>query len=198
MFGRRKQSEDEEEWDVDSFDENEDGMGSSGLALPKGLLIVLVFMVVIAIIAGLGFGATQLLNRRAPAYATEEWVEAMWNTDSETVLDRTCDQQIWVSNVLASGTSISGLMGYLDITQIPGLDQVVIPGVDLNGLKDEFEIDRSRIEFEEVMNDGQTAVVTAQGQLRFRVFDGWYPYRLNETWRVIVEDGRWKWCGRQP
>jgi len=196
MFGKRKQSEDEDVWDGDSFDEDE--MSNHGSAFPKGLLIVLVFLVVIAIIAGLGFGVAQMLDRRTPAYAAEAWVEAMWAVDSETVLDRTCDREIWVSDVVASGASISGLMGHLDITQIPGLDNVVIPGVDLDGLKDEFEIDRSRIEFEEVMNDGQMAVVTAQGQLRFRVFDGWYPYRLNETWLVIMEDDRWKWCGRQP
>ena len=156
------------------------------------------FLIVVGVMAAIGFFGYQFWQFSTPVYAAEDWFDAMWMMDSEQVLERTCDQEIWVSNSVASGASITGLISYLDITRIPGLDELMVPGVDLDGLKDEFEIDRSRIEFAEVMNDGQTAVVTAQGQLRFRVFQGWYPYRVNETWLVVQEDDRWKWCGRQP
>lgn len=192
MFKRRKQSEDE--FEFESFSDEWDSTGSK-FALPGGFAVFLIGLALVLVIA---LGGWLLWRNRSPVFATEDWFEAMWSMDSETVLDRTCDEEIWVSNAVASGASITGLIGYLDITQIPGLDEVVVPGIDLDGLKDEFEVDRSRIEFAEVMNDGTTAVVTVQGQLRFRVFEGWYPYRLNESWLLVQEDDRWKWCGRQP
>lgn len=196
MFKRRsKQSDDE--FDDYAFDGDLEQSGRRG-ALPGGLVALLVILIVLGVLAALGFLGYQFWRATTPVYAAEDWFDAMWAMDSEKVLDRTCDQEIWVSNAVASGSSITGLIDYLNITQIPGLDEVAVPGVDLDGLKDEFEIDRSRIEFAEVMNDGETAVVTVQGQLRFRVFKGWYPYRLNETWSIVQEDERWKWCGRQP
>lgn len=194
MFRRRKQSEDE--FDNYAFDDALEQTERSGL--PRSLIALLAILIGIAGLAGLGFLGYQVWQSSTPVYAAEDWFNAMWTMDSEMVLDRTCDQEIWVSNAVASGASITGLIDYLDITEIPGLDEVVIPGVDLDGLKEQFEIDRSRIEFAEVIHDGETAVVTVQGQLRFRVFKGWYPYRLNETWVIVQEDERWKWCGQRP
>ena len=193
MFRRRNQSE--EELTFESLPDDWDNMDSK-FAVPGGFAAMLSVLVVIALIVAATLGGVHLWRSRTPVYAAEEWVEAMWTMDSETVLDRTCDQEIWASNAVASGASIKGLIGYLDITQIPGLDELLVSGVDLTELKNEFEIDRSRIVFEEVMNDEVNSVVTVQGQLRFRVFEGWYPYRLNETWQMVQEDGRWKWCGR--
>lgn len=193
----RRRSQTDIEFEVESFADELDSMGSMS-ALPSGFVLFLMMLIIIALIVAGSFGGWQLWQSRTPVYAAEDWFNAMWDVDSETVLDRTCDEEIWVSNAVASGASITGLIDFLDITQIPGLDEVIIPGVDLEGVKEQFEIDRSRIEFAEVMNDGATAVVAAQGQLRFRVFKGWYPYRLNEMWLLVQEDERWKWCGRQP
>lgn len=165
---------------------------------PRSFLMIVAVIVLVAVIGGIIFMGMRYWQSTKPIYAAEEWFDAMWAMDSETVLDRTCDDEIWVSNTIASGASIGGMLEYLNITQIPGLEDVLIPGVDLEGIADEFEIDRSRIVVEEVVSDEQTAVVTAQGQLRLRVFKGWYPYHLDETWQVLQEDGRWKWCGRQP
>ncbi|MCL4266927.1 MAG: hypothetical protein KJ069_27355 [Anaerolineae bacterium] len=196
MF-RRHDKQAEDEFDDYSFDDDLEKLGKRG-SLPASLKAVIVVLVAVGVLLTLGFLGYQLWRANTPVYAAEDWFNGMWDVDSERVLDRTCDREIWVSNAVASGASISGLVEYLDITQIPGLDEVLIPGVDLDGLKDQFEIDRSRIEFAEVMNDGVTAVVTAQGQLRFRVLQGWYPYRMDETWLIVQEDARWKWCGRQP
>ncbi|HRQ41831.1 MAG TPA: hypothetical protein PLD25_28240 [Chloroflexota bacterium] len=196
MFKRRsKQSEDE--FDDYLFDDNLETFGKRG-SLPASLKAVIIVLVIGGVLLALGLLGYQFWRSGTPVYAAEDWFDAMWAIDSERVLDRTCDQEIWVSNAVASGASLSGLVEYLDVTQIPGLDELLVPGVDLDGLKEAFEIDRSRIEFAEVMNDGATAVVTARGQLRLRVFQGWYPYRLDETWLIVQEDERWKWCGQQP
>lgn len=196
MFGRRRKEFEYEEYDDDWGDDDLKLGGSA--SLPGGFTAVLVIVLIILVISALGFGGMQLWRVGKPVYAAEQWFDAMWAMDSETVLDRTCDQEIWVSNTLASGASVAGLTEYLDITQIPGLDEFLIPGIDLDGLKDEFEIDRSRIEFAEISGGEETAVVTAKGQIRFRILKGWYPYRLDETWLMVKEDGRWKWCGRRP
>lgn len=168
-------------------------------------LLVILILVGIIIIIGLGFGGYKLYQRQTPAHAAEEWFEAAWAIDSETVLDRTCDAEIEVSNLIASAASVRGLIDFFDITSIPGLTSVltdllgeVALDIDLNDLGDQFEIDRSRIKYEEQMIDETIALVTVTGQIRFRVFDGWYPYRMNENWQVLREDDRWKWCGRQP
>ena len=194
MFKRRNTEEDE--FAFESFADDWDDELNPKAALPKGFLVALAVLIVVLLLSAATWGGVQMWHSSTPVYAAEEWVEAMWTLDSETVLERTCDQEVWVSNAIASGSSITGLLTYLDITQIPGLDEVVVPNVDLERLKREFEIDRSRIEFAEMTNDGETAVVTVQGQLRFRVFAGWYPYRLNETWLMVQEDNRWKWCGQ--
>ncbi len=196
MF-RRHDKQAEDEFDDYSFDDDLEKLGKRG-SLPASLKAVIVVLVAAGVLLTLGFLGYQLWRSNTPVYAAEDWFSAMWAIDSERVLDRTCDQEIWVSNAVAGGASITGLVEYLDITQIPGLDEVLIPGVDLDGLKNQFEIDRSRIEFAEVMNDGVTAVVTAKGQLRFRVFQGWYPFRMDETWLIVQEDARWKWCGQRP
>ncbi len=196
MFGRRKKEFEYEAYD-DVWDDD-DFKSGGGVSLPGGFTAVLAIIIAMLVIFALGWGGMQLWRAGTPAYAAEKWFDAMWSMDSETVLDRTCDQEIWVSNALASGASVAGLAEYLDITQIPGLDEFLIPGLDMDSLKDEFEIDRSRIEFAEVSASEETAVVAAKGQIRFRIFKGWYPYRLDETWLMVKEDGRWKWCGRQP
>ena len=139
MFKRRKQSDDE--FEFESYSDEWDSRGNK-FALPGGFAVFLIVLVLVLVIA---LGGWLLWRNRSPVFATEDWFEAMWSMDSETVLDRTCDEEIWVSNAVASGASITGLISYLDITQIPGLDEVVVPGIDLDGLKDEFEVDRSRI-----------------------------------------------------
>ncbi len=199
MFRRsKKTNEYDDDLYLDEFDYSDDDTLSSGASLPGRFMVVLITIVVIVAISALGFLGLRFWQSTTPVYAAEDWFDAMWAMDSETVLDRTCDDEIWVSNAIASGASIGGMVEYLDITQIPDLEKYLIPGVDLESIKNEFEIDRSRIVFEEVISDEQTAVVTAKGQLRIRVFKGWYPYRLDETWQIMQEDGRWKWCGRQP
>ena len=184
----------------DDFEAFENDLDMSG-GTPKWVKPVLM-IVAILLLVGTAVGVSVLFmqQRNSPTYAVQTWFDAMWDIDSETVLDRTCDEQIWVSNAVSSGFSIGGIIKFLGIEALPGLTEIlgeVVLDVDFEKLGDQFEINRSRLEYEEEMLDGETAVVTVTGQLRFQVFGGWYPYRMNEHWLVVREDDRWKWCGRQ-
>jgi len=184
----------------DSFEDFEDDLDASGDA-PKWVKPVLI-VVAILLLLGIVVGTSALFmqQRNSPMHATQEWFDAMWDIDSETVLDRTCDDQIWVSHAVSAGTSVGGIIKFLGIEALPGFTELLgeaVLDVDFEKLGDNFEIDRSRLEYEERVVDAETAVVTVTGQLRFQIFGGWYPYRMDEHWLVIREDDRWKWCGRQ-
>lgn len=131
------------------------------------------------------------LLRESPKTTAKTWFEAMWALEGEAVLDRTCDQEIWVSNAVNGGTSIAALLSYLGVPAAEGID------IDLTELSEQLQVDISRLTYEEEDTGDIYAVVAVTGQMRFEVFGGVFPYRLNETWQMVWEDDRWKWCGRQ-
>lgn len=161
---------------------------------------VLLFLVGIVVLAGLGFAGYEVYRRQRPTYAVQTWINAVWDIKSETVLARTCDDQAEFSNAIASVASLRGLIDYLDIAVLAGIQGALAElslDIAVDQLGDQFEVDWSNIAYVEELIDEETAVVIVTGQVKIRIFDGWYPYRLNERWLVIREDDRWKWCGQQ-
>jgi hypothetical protein len=185
------------EWN-DVWEDELDDFNGQGFSLPGGFVAAIVVIVVVLSLVTVGFFGYRWWRQSQPDYAAEEWFNALWEGEGETVLDRTCDREAWLSNAVNSGSMLTAMGEYFSLID-PSLVEEFLPvEVDLDSLQDEVELDRSQIEIEEVENNGQTAIVTAQGQLRIRVFQGWFPYRLDETWLMVREDDRWKWCGRQP
>jgi hypothetical protein len=58
-----------------------------------------------------------------------------------------------------------------------------------------FEIDTSDVHFVAVSNNGQTASVRVTGAVRYSVMAFADVIDVDETWRMVLEDGKWKWCG---
>jgi len=191
MFKRRRQTEEEDIWS----DWSDDGDENTSVRSKKWPVLFTAAAVLLLLMAG--SGAFWVKQRSAPTYAAEKWLDAMWTADGYEVMELTCDEQVWVSNLVNSGSVIQGLVKFLGITSIPALDELGLD-VDILGLGDQFEVERSQIKFTEVRQGADSALVTATGRLRIRVFGGWFPYRLNEQWVMVREDDRWRWCGRQP
>lgn len=158
---------------------------------------ILLALILLLLATAVAAGAFWLVQRRTPTYAAEKWFDAMFAANGYRVMELTCDEEIWVSNVVNGGSVVQGFLEFLGITSIPGLD---ILGVapDLQDLSKEIEVDRSQVEFTEVQQSNDSAVVAVNGRLRIRAFGGWFPYRLDEEWLMVREDGQWRWCGRRP
>lgn len=208
MFKKRRKIEDENNWEDDissDWDDYEDDLGldleghRGRASLPQGFAVLLgVGAVTLVLLLGGGL-AYQMWWWTTPAYAAEEWFEAMWGMDGEAVLDRTCDQERWLSDTINTGSIILGLLEYIDITKIPILEDYLIPGIDISAIRNSLNIDISEMKMNQLTGDENTAVVNANGQVRLRILSGSFAYRIDETWLMVWEDDQWKWCGiHQP
>jgi len=112
----------------------------------------------------------------SPEKAAEEWAQAFANLDGNKVAERTCAAQ--QANVQQAGlwTSVFNLFGQQMIGQ-------------------EAKTDVSGLRFTTVSSSGNTADVRVTGQIRVAVMALSQTQDVDETWRMVREDGKWKWCG---
>lgn len=156
------------------------------------LLVVSLGLLLLA--GGAVGGYVAITQANSPQHAAEEWFDSIWAMDNLATLDRTCNDQLWVANLISSGNSVSGFVDFLGITSIPGLPT---GDIDIEKLRGQFEVDASYLEYGEEQVGETTAVVTVFGQIRFRVFRGWYAFPVEEKWTMVKELDDWKWCGRE-
>ena len=113
----------------------------------------------------------------SPERAAKEWLEAMINLDGNKILERTCIAQR--ENVQTASLWNSA---FAMLPQMFGLD------VKVQG-------DISDLEFTTTYIDEETAHVRVTGELRVAVLGVAQALPVDETWLVIKEEGKWKWCG---
>lgn len=124
--------------------------------------------------------ATTLLTSCAatPERSAKKWFDATMNLDGNTVLELTCDAE--KENVQMAGLWTSAF--------------ALLP--QLFGLNMESQGDVSDIKFTTVSNDGNTAYVRVHGVVRAAVLAFAQEYPVDETWRMVYENDKWKWCGQ--
>lgn len=112
----------------------------------------------------------------SPEKAAQEWIQAFANLDGNKIAERTCVAQ--QANVQQAGmwTSVFNLFGQQTIGQQAK--------TDVSGLK-----------FTKVNSSGNTANVRVTGQIRVAVMALSQTQDVDETWLMVQEDGKWKWCG---
>ncbi len=114
----------------------------------------------------------------APAKAAKEWLTAASIGDGATTLKLTCQQyqtDVQTMSLLTAGVGMLGGMA----------------GIDTQSA----EVDLSDIEFETVSKNGGTAVVRVEGQMITSLMGAAMPQPLNMSFKMVKEDGEWKWCG---
>jgi len=113
----------------------------------------------------------------SPKKAAQEWIQAFANLDGNKIAERTCAAQ--QANVQQAGmwASVFGLFGQQTIGQQAK--------TDVSGLK-----------FTTVSSSGNTANVRVTGQIRVAVMALSQTQDVDETWRMVQEGGKWKWCGQ--
>lgn len=120
---------------------------------------------------------------QGPEQAAEKFLEASMNMDGNQVIEYTCLSERETMQTLGLYESAFSLVGQL-LPQLFGLD-LDIP----------FEIDTSDVHYVAVSNNGQTASVRVTGDVRYSVMAFADVIDVDETWRMVLEDGKWKWCG---
>lgn len=162
----------------------DDGEEVAGRSKKVWVILMSLLLLLLVVISG-GAAFWGLEQRNSPVHAAQEWFGAIWEGDGKTVMDRTCDQERWVSDLVNGGQLLSGFIDFFEIA---------IPNVDIDGLN--ISTDREQIKFELVEESENAAVLRVNGRLQIQVLGAWSFYRLNETWVMIREDDQWRWCGR--
>ncbi len=113
----------------------------------------------------------------SPENAAREWLQAFGNLDGNKLAERTCAAQ--QANVQQAGmwTSAFAILGQMMIGQ-------------------QGKTDVSSLNFTTVRSSGDTAYVRVTGQIRAAVLALATTQNVDETWRMVREDGKWKWCGQ--
>ena len=113
----------------------------------------------------------------SPEGAAKEWMTAFASLDGNKIAERTCAAQ--QANVQQAGmwTSVFNLFGQQTIGQQSK--------TDISGLK-----------FSTINSSGNTAKVRVMGQIRVAVLALSQTQNIDETWKMVQEDGKWKWCGQ--
>lgn len=113
-----------------------------------------------------------------PEEAAKEWADAMVNLDGNKMLERTCAAQR--EAVQMAGSWNSAL--------------VMLP--QLFGLDVKTQADVSDLKFTATNVKEDTAHVQVTGEIRVAVLAVAQTYPIDETWLMVKEDDKWKWCGQ--
>ncbi len=159
----------------DGFDAAGWGAGAPRRRFPwKAVLIVL-------IIGAVGVAGLVVAGRaiEGPEAAARRYLRAVAAFDGNEMARRTCDAQ-------QQALLESGLM----ITAISALSDYYL-GVDVG----DFTVDVQDVSVTALSRDGGQALVAVRGQARVSFLMISLPTPIDETWIMVREDGRWKWCG---
>lgn len=112
----------------------------------------------------------------SPEKAAREWIDALLNMDGNKLAARTCAAQqenlqnatLWLSAFAVLGEMLTG---------------------------QQTEADVSDLQFTTISKSGDTAQVRITGEIRTAVLAMAQTQQVDETWQMVREEGRWKWCG---
>ena len=114
-----------------------------------------------------------------PEAAARRYLQAAVAYDGNELARRTCAAQ-------QQALMEAGLV-------ITALDLIANYYVDV-GLED-IDFDLRDLEFTEISRSGDQAVVRVSGELRTSLLFLSVPGQVDDTWLMVREDGRWKYCG---
>ena len=139
----------------------------------KLIRVMIVIAMVVGILAACSMGDS-------PEKAAKEWLEAMINLDGNKILERTCVAQrenVQTASLLNSAFAM--------------LPQVFF-GVDVKVQSDVSDLQFTTVYIDE--NKGY-AHVHITGELRVAVLGVAQALPVDETWVMVKEGGKWRWCG---
>ena len=113
----------------------------------------------------------------SPEAAAKDWMQAFADLDGNKIAARTCAEQ--QENLQEAGMWISAftIFGQMTIGQ-------------------ESQIDISDLKYATISSTDDTAQVRVTGQVRAAILALSQAQDIDETWRMVREDGEWKWCGQ--
>ena len=153
-----------------------DGWGAPARRAFPWRVIVIVLLVAGGAVVGLRLLGGAL---EGPAAAARRYLQAAVAYDGNELARRTCAAQ-------QQALMEAGLM-------ITALDMLANYYVD-GGLED-IDFDLRDLEFTVVSRTGDQAVVRVSGELRTSLLFLSVPGQVDDSWLMVREDGRWKYCG---
>lgn len=113
----------------------------------------------------------------SPERGAKEWFDAVLNMDGNKIFERTCDAQKAAMQEAGMWNTAMAL-----IPQMMGLS------VDIQG-------DVSDLKFTTSEKTETYAYVHVNGEMRVAILALVQSYPIDETWLMVNEDGKWRWCG---
>lgn len=113
-----------------------------------------------------------------PERAARDWYKATNELDGNKMYELTCRtmrEEVQMAGMITSSFYI--------LPQLFGLN---LP---------EGEVDISDLSFTTIRGDDSYAHVRVTGEVRIAVLAFPMAYPIDETWLMVNEDGKWKWCG---
>jgi hypothetical protein len=190
MFRRRRS---EDDWDDDILWEED--FGSPRRSRLRVVLAVLGVLAAVVAIGALGTWGVGQVAKRSPARTAETWLEHLVTMDGNSLARATCSEMPVEEQLRLQMTALLG--GIFDLANSSVLD--AFPGVDnLVDLVEEWapRIDTSELEYETIAETDTASTVTVIGPAYVDIGRFSYTHRVDETWSMIWEGDRWKWCGR--
>jgi hypothetical protein len=113
-----------------------------------------------------------------PEKAAKDWFTASNELDGNKMLDLTC-------RAMREDIQMAGMISSA-IYMLPQLLGLNLP---------EGKVDVSDLTFSKIRGDDTYAHVRVTGEIRIAVLAFPMAYDINETWLMVFENGKWKWCG---
>ena len=113
-----------------------------------------------------------------PERAARDWFKASNELDGNKMYDLTCRkmrEEVQMAGLITTAVSL--------LPQLIGLD---IP---------QGKVDVSDLNFTTIRGDDSSAHVRVSGEVRMAILAFPMAYPIDETWLMVNEDGKWKWCG---
>jgi hypothetical protein len=113
----------------------------------------------------------------SPEAAAKEWVQAFADMDGNKIAARTCAAQ--QENLQEAGMWVSAFTIFGDLL-----------------IGQQSQIDISDLQFTATSTGDDAAQVHVTGKIRVAILAFSQAQDIDETWRMVREDGSWKWCGQ--
>ena len=130
----------------------------------------------VPVVLSLAMGCTVV---DSPESAAKRWFHAGLKADGQTLGELTCaakQEELQMSGAMLSAILILG--------------QAFLGGQSI-------EADTSAVKFTTIHDDGASAQVRVTGTVRVSILAMWQNQPIDDTYYMVHEGGRWKWCGSQ-
>ncbi len=132
----------------------------------------------------------------SPETAARVWMRTFMDGDSKRLSKLTCDEQLAIPNLIATG-QLTGdaLLAAFETLGLAPADWKF----SIGALRDKIAIDLEELQFERLSAGGEDdAIVNIRGRIGASVGQAYFTKAVDSRWMMIRAKRNWQWCGLGP